>query len=137
MDDIPIPLPAQPVKFMDRFRFYIRSKHLAYRTEKTYCRWVADFICFCGMRRPEEVGGAEVEAYLSHLAVQRHVAVNTQKVALNSLVFLYRNFLNQPFKEIPFIKSGRQKRLPVVFSHAEASQVIAGGLFYGDRHLAA
>lgn len=37
MDDIPVPLPSHPVRFMDRFRAHMRAKHPAYRTEKTYC----------------------------------------------------------------------------------------------------
>lgn len=40
MDDIPIPLPAKPERFMDRFRTFMRAKHLTHRTEKTYCHWV-------------------------------------------------------------------------------------------------
>lgn len=36
MDDIPKPLPSEPRRFMDQFRLFIRSKGLAYRTEKTY-----------------------------------------------------------------------------------------------------
>jgi integron integrase len=125
MDDIPIPLPAQPVKFMDRFRFYIRSKQLAYRTEKIYCRWVVDFIRFHNMKRPEEMGASEVGAYLSHLVVQRHVAVNTQKVALNAIVFMYKHFLGKPFNDLPFVKSGKPRRLPTVFSHLEATRIIS------------
>lgn len=48
MDDIPVPLPATPVRFMDRFRAFIRARHLAYRTEKTYCNGVREFIRFNG-----------------------------------------------------------------------------------------
>lgn len=125
MDDIPFPLPDKPVKFMDQLRFFIRSKQLAYRTEKTYCRWIADFIRFHGMKHPHDLGQDHIEAYLSSLAVQRHVAVNTQKTALNALVFLYQKFLGRKLEQIPFTKSGQPRRLPVVFSHDEASAVIA------------
>lgn len=124
MEDIPVPLPANPVKFMDQLRAFIRSKQLAYRTEKTYCRWIADFIRFHGMKHPKELGQEHVERYLSELAVQRHVAINTQKTALNALVFLYQKFLNQKLEQIPFTKSGKPRRLPVVFSHHEAAGVI-------------
>lgn len=92
MEDIPCPIPDKPVKFMDQLRCFIRSKHLAYRTEKTYCRWVAAYIRFHGMKHPTELNDADVQSYLSYLAVQRHVAINTQKTALNALAFLYGKF---------------------------------------------
>lgn len=126
MDDIPCPIPDKPVKFMDQLRCFIRSKHLAYRTEKTYCRWIAAYIRFHGMKHPTELNDADVQSYLSYLAVQRHVAINTQKTALNALAFLYGKFLQRPFgKDIEFCKSGRPRRLPVVFSGKEAAEVLS------------
>ncbi|SDU16340.1 integron integrase [Halopseudomonas salegens] len=124
MDDIPIPLPAQPARFMDRFRAHMRAKRLAYRTEKTYCLWVLDFIRFHKRRHPETMGAAEVDAWLSYLANQRHVAINTQKTALNAVVYLYRQFLERDLGELQFNKTNKGRRLPVVFSHEEAMQVI-------------
>ena len=67
MDDIPIPLPAQPLRLMDRLRAHMRAKHLAYRTEKTYCSWILDFIRFNNRTHPEAMGAAEVDLWLSHL----------------------------------------------------------------------
>lgn len=124
MDDIPIPLPAQPVRFMDRFKAHMRAKRLAYRTEKTYCLWVLDFIRFHKRRHPEAMGAMEVDAWLSYLANQRHVAINTQKTALNAVVYLYRQFLERDLGELQFNKTNKGRRLPVVFSHEEAMQVI-------------
>jgi hypothetical protein len=71
MDDIPRLLPAHPVRFMDRFRAFIRVRQMAYRTEKTYCIWVRDFISFHNKRHPESMGTPEVDAWLSHLANER------------------------------------------------------------------
>jgi hypothetical protein len=34
------------------------------------------------------MGGAELEAFLTHLAVEEHVAASTQNQALNAVVFL-------------------------------------------------
>lgn len=134
MDDIPVALPDKPVRFMDKLRTFMRAKHLAYRTEKTYCLWIIDFIRFHGKRHPETMGRDEVDAWLSYLAVKRNVAVNTQKTALNAVVFLYKQFLRRELGDIQFAKSGRVQRLPTVFSHAEAMQVI--GLMEGEHRLA-
>ncbi|WP_244506086.1 site-specific integrase [Microbulbifer marinus] len=77
MEDILVPIPARPVRFMDRLRAFMRGWQLAYRTEKTYCGWIRDYIQFHKMRRPEEMGRAEVDEWLGHLASQRNVCINT------------------------------------------------------------
>ncbi|WP_425606625.1 site-specific integrase [Microbulbifer litoralis] len=64
---------------MDRLRAFMRAQHMAYRTEKTYCLWIRDFIRFHQMRRPEELGAPEVEAWLAYLAGHRSVAVNPRR----------------------------------------------------------
>ncbi|WP_193163902.1 integron integrase [Microbulbifer hainanensis] len=124
MEDIPVPIPARPVRFMDRLRAFMRARHMAYRTEKTYCRWILDFIRFHQMRRPEELGPPEIEAWLAYLAGHRSVAINTQKTALNAAVFLYRQFLGIDIGELQFDRASKGRRLPVVFSHGEAMAVI-------------
>jgi integrase len=134
MDDIPTPLPDKPQRFMDQLRVFMRAKQLAYRTEKTYCTWILDFIRFHKRRHPESMGNAEVDAWLSHLAVRRNVAVNTQKTALNAVVFLYKQFLNRELGEIQFAKTARAQHLPTVFSHDEAMHVLS--LMEGDHRLA-
>ncbi|MEC7816936.1 MAG: integron integrase [Pseudomonadota bacterium] len=125
MDDIPVPLPAVPVRFMDRFRAFIRARQLAYRTEKTYCLWVREFIRFHGKRHPQTMGADEVNAWLSHLANNRSVSVNTQKTALNAVVFLYHQFLNKELGKLDFINTTQGRRLPTVFSHSEAMAVLS------------
>lgn len=141
MDDIPIPPPQRPSRFMDRFRAFIRSRYLAYKTEKTYCFWVKDFIRFHGMQHPQELGKAEIDKWLSHLAANRNVSANTQKTALNAIVFLYKQFLDIELGQLQFEKSHRPKRLPVTFSHEEATSVLehlsgpnklAASLMYGS-----
>jgi integron integrase len=124
MDDIPIPLPAKPDRLMDRLRFFMRAKHLAYRTEKTYCTWVLDFIRFHGLKHPEQMGETEIDAWLSHLANNRHVAINTQKTALNAIIFLYKQFFGRNIGNIQFAQANKGRRLPAVFSHTEAKSVL-------------
>ncbi|WP_281383191.1 site-specific integrase [Microbulbifer rhizosphaerae] len=71
---------------MDRLRAFMRARHMAYRTEKSYCGWIREFIRFHDKRHPEMMGAAEVEAWLSLLTNNRSVAINTQKTALNAPV---------------------------------------------------
>ena len=68
---------------------------MAYRTEKTYCTWILDFIRFHKRKHPESMGAEDVDAWLNHLASNRNVAINMQKTALNAVVFLYKQFLKR------------------------------------------
>lgn len=124
MRDIPISLPDQPVRFIDKLRVCIRKKHLAYKTEKTYCYWVCDFIRFHRMQHPKDLQPAHVDAYLSHLTLKRSHSVNTQKTALNALVFMYKQFMGIDLGKLEYTPSAKRRTLPTVFSHREALAVI-------------
>ncbi|MCA9233470.1 MAG: phage integrase N-terminal SAM-like domain-containing protein, partial [Planctomycetales bacterium] len=71
-------------------REQIRTRHMSYRTEKTYLHWMHRFILFHNRRHPREMGAPEVEAFLTHLAVVRKVSASTQNQALQAILFLYR-----------------------------------------------
>ncbi|WGL17733.1 integron integrase [Microbulbifer bruguierae] len=113
----------------------MRSKRLAYRTEDGYCRWICDFIRFHNMQRPEGLTAGHIDQWLSHLVCDRGVSVNTQKTALNAVVFLYRQFLQQDIGELQFRRANKGRKLPVVFTHEEATSVLA--LMAGSMKLAA
>ncbi len=74
----------------------------AYSTEKTYLTWIRRYIYFCDKRHPSDVPIEEISNYLTHLAADRHVSVNTQKVILNSLVYLYQKFLQIEVGDLGF-----------------------------------
>jgi hypothetical protein len=70
-------------RLLDQVREKIRIKHYSIRTEQAYLDWIKRFILFHGKRHPENMGNAEVEQFLTHLAVERNVAASTQNQALN------------------------------------------------------
>jgi integron integrase len=121
--DVPPKLPNNPTRFMDQLRALIRSRNLAYKTEQTYCHWIKRFIRFHGMQHPSTCSAKEVEQFLSHLAVQRNNSVSTQRTALNAIVFLFREFLEQPLGELSFEMARKPQRLPTVFTHDEVRAV--------------
>ncbi|RMG35712.1 MAG: hypothetical protein D6720_06565 [Gammaproteobacteria bacterium] len=75
-------------RLLDRVRERCRVKHYSIRTEQRYVDWIRRFILFHGKRHPSEKGAPEVEAFLTHLAVNRNVAPSTQNQALAALLFL-------------------------------------------------
>jgi hypothetical protein len=67
------PNPATPgpqPKLLDRARSAIRVRHYSRRTEEAYAAWIRRFIFFHRKRHPQEMGTEEINAFLSHLAVE-------------------------------------------------------------------
>ncbi|MGH8397010.1 MAG: site-specific integrase [Gammaproteobacteria bacterium] len=52
------------------------------RTKTTYIQWIKRLILFHNKRNPGEMGGWIITAFLTHLAVSKHVAPSTQNQAL-------------------------------------------------------
>lgn len=71
------------------------------------------------------MGGKEIAAFLTNLAVERKVSASTQNQALNALVFLYKKVLKFPLNNFDFQHARIGKRLPVVLSRDETHRVIS------------
>jgi hypothetical protein len=110
-------------KRLEQLRQALRTKHYSLPTEECYARWAEPYIRSHkgadGFRHANTMGAAEVEPFLTHLAVAKHVWASTQNQALNALVFLYPEVLRQ---ERTGIDAARARRLPVVLSRDEARQ---------------
>jgi integron integrase len=111
---------------MDEVRRVLRLKHYSIRTETAYIGWIVRFIRANGRRHPRELGGREVEAFLSALAVRGKVAASTQNQALSALLFLYREVLRQklPWME-DVVRAKRPARLPSVLTVEETRRLLA------------
>lgn len=109
--------------FMEMVRGEIRLRGYSIRTEKSYLFWIKQFILFHHKRHPTAMGNSEVKQFLTWLAVKRHVAVNTQKVALNALVFLYQKVLKQELGELGFSLATKQRQLPSVLTPTEVAMI--------------
>ena len=119
--------PDPSLRLMDQVRQVLRYHHYAYRTEQTYCDWIARFIRFFDSKKhPKYMGKKEIEAFLSHLAVKEKVAASTQRQALNAIVFLYKRVLDIPVDEkLEPSKAKRHRRPPVVMSQKEVTNVLS------------
>jgi integron integrase len=113
-------------KLLDQVRGKIRVKHYSIRTEQAYVDWIRRFILHFGKRHPRDLGAAEVEQFLTHLAVQSKVAASTQNQAKSALLFLYKEVLAL---ELPWLNNVEQakasKRLPVVLNRDEVQAVLS------------
>lgn len=125
--------PNPQLKLMDQVRETLRYYHYAISTEKTYCMWILRYLYFFKAKRhPKDMGGREVERFLSHLATQGKVAASTQRQALNALVFLYREVLHIPLQDIAPIRSKRKRSPPTVLTEHEVQRILS---FMSGTHL--
>ncbi|MDD5461810.1 MAG: integron integrase [Methylococcales bacterium] len=128
----PSATPPKAPKLLDQVRDKIRLKHYSLRTEQAYTDWIKRFVLFNHKRHPADMGVAEVEAFLTHLAVEGQVAASTQNQAKAALLFLYREVLGI---ELPWLEHVEQakvsRRLPVVLTVSETRQVLdkLGGIY--------
>lgn len=112
-------------KLLDQVRHVLRFRHYSYQTEKTYVHWIKRFIFFHHKRHPREMGKAEVERFLTALAVERHVSAATQNQALNALLFLYRNVLALELGWLnDIVHAKRPQRLPTVLTQHEVRSLL-------------
>ncbi|HSV69879.1 MAG TPA: integron integrase [Methylibium sp.] len=117
--------PAPP-RLLDQLRAAIRLRHYSIRTETAYVDWARRYIRFHGLRHPRDLGAAEVEAFLTDLAVQRGVSAATQGQARSALLFLYKEVLRAELPWLSEVVSARpSRRLPVVLTPAETAALLA------------
>ena len=116
------------MRLLDQVRDVLRVRHYSYRTEKCYVAWIEQFLRYSkgdGPRRhPRELLAGDVERFLTHLAIDRHVSASTQNQALNAVVFLYRAVLQMDLGDFNAVRAIRRQRLPTVLSPAEIAQLL-------------
>ena len=113
-------------RLLDQVRDRLRVKHYSMRPEDAYLHWIRRYIYFHAKKHPRDMGGPQVEAFLSHLATDARVAAPTQNQALSALLFLYREVLQV---DLPWldgvVRAKRPKHLPVVLTENEVRALLA------------
>ena len=130
-----------PSTFIQSLREHMRARNYSKRTEKTYVYWILYFIRFHNRKHPAEMGEPDIVAFLEFLAVKQHVSPSTQKTALNSLVYLYKRFLERDIQIKDFTRAQKPKKLPVVlnkpevkalFTNLQGDSLLCAQLMYGS-----
>ena len=112
-------------RLLDQVRDALRVRHYSLRTEETYLQWIKRFILFHNKRHPMEMGEQEITAFLTYLAVDKHVAPSTQNQALSALLFLYKEVLDQELEWMDdIVRARRTERIPEVLSPDQVRQLI-------------
>lgn len=115
---------------LDKLAAEIKVRHYSRKTLKTYGLWSRQFQKFLNSKSPVELTTADVKDYLTHLAVNCHVAASTQNQAFNSLLFLFRHALKREFGELRDVPRAKKSLyVPMVLSRREIDTIL-GQLSY-------
>ncbi len=108
-----------------RTREALRLRHLSYSTDKTYITWLRSFRGFVNDKKPSQLTSADIQDFLSSLAVERKVSASTQNQALNALIFVYRHVLEKNIgdEELDAVRAVHKRRLPVVLTVKEVRAI--------------
>ena len=113
-------------RLMDRVSAALRTRHYSPATEQAYCLWVRRYVRYHKLTHPDEMGEAEINEFLTHLALDRHVAASTQNQALCALLFLYRHVLGREIGDLgDVVRARKSTHLPVVLSREEVRALFA------------
>ena len=105
----------------------IRVRQYSDRTLRTYRQWIGQFADHAGFKDPAAIDSEDARAFLTHLAVDRHVAASTQNQAFNALLFLFRHILKTDYDlKDKVVRARRTKYIPVVLTRQEIDRIVAG-----------
>jgi integron integrase len=111
------------MNFFDAVRDALRTKHYAYRTEKTYMHWIRHYVRFIKPTYPREAGADGVKRFLTWLAVESKVSAATQNQALAALLFVYKLY-GVELGNLDIVRAKKSVYLPTVLTHDEAMRII-------------
>ncbi len=111
--------------FLAHIHQFMVSRYYAKRTRENYLYWIWRYIVFHGKQHPSKLGPEAVEVFLSYLANDRQSAQATQRIALNAIIFLYREILADPLPDgMRFSRAERPRKLPIVLSEREVALLL-------------
>ncbi len=106
-------------------KYELRLQNKSQQTERSYLYWIKKFSNYTGSLDPLKVDQSDLKSFLTYLAVERSVAVSTQKQSFNAILFLFRYILDKKIDNLESVtKSRAKKRLPIVLSQTEIVSII-------------
>ena len=132
---IPSELNAEHKASLQSLSRSLRENNYATRTETTYFHWVLRFLLSVNDKSVSELGDGDAKVFLSSLVLRRTVSKSTQNVALNALVYYFKQVVDRPLGEFSYVRSTRPPKLPVVLSQSQVTTIL--GMLSGTHLLMA
>jgi integron integrase len=114
------------VNLLQRMKTSLRQEQYSDNVEKAYLYWARAYLLFHDQRHPSELGRADLEAFISHLAMDRYAPATTQSQAMHALMYMYQQVLGmKPSWLERYVKEREQGGLPNVLSTGEVQRVLS------------
>jgi integron integrase len=125
VESFPTPAARRPRRLMDKVKSELRVRHYSIRSEEAYTAWIRRYIQF-HRRHPRDLGGEDLNRFLTYLAEQGKVSASTQNQAKSAILFLYRHVLKMKLEWLDDVVCARKpRRLPTVLSRDEVTAVLS------------
>jgi integron integrase len=133
------------MKLKEQMQRHTKLQGKSPKTFETYWHWCSEFFEFCRDKagtwvHPKECGRKEIESWLTYLANERHVSKNTQNLALQSVLYLYREILEIKIEGVKAMRSTKTvtvrdvldvSELRRLFDHMDGVPLLAAQMMYG------
>ena len=114
------------VNLLQRMKTSLRQEHYSDNVEKAYLYWARAYLLFHNQRHPSELGRADLEAFISHLAMDRYAPASTQNQAMHALMYMYQQVLGmKPSWLERYVKEREKGGMPNVLSSGEVQRVLS------------
>ena len=108
--------------FESQLIFELRRMNYALDTERTYLNWARQFMSFHKM--PKYLSPDMLSAFLTHLSIDKNHSINTQKSALNALVFFLTKVYGLEVKDrLQFASASKGRKIPEVLSPQQVQKI--------------
>lgn len=119
---------------LQRMKDSLRQEQYSDNVEKAYVYWARAYLLYHNQRHPSELGRSDLDAFISHLAMDRYAPASTQNQAIHALMYLYQQALGmKPAWLERYVKEREQGGIPNVLSSSEVQRVL--GQLYGQEWL--
>ena len=119
--------PNEP-DVIQAFRSALRKDGKALKTERSYVGKLKAFMADRGLKCLSDfagIGGDDVEAHLTDLAVDGNVAPSTQNAAFHALLKFFTLVLQRDMGRVQAIRATKGKQIPTVMSTREVQDVLS------------
>lgn len=112
-------------KLLQQIRLACQRRQYSPRTASSYVYWCRQYILFHNKQHPKTLDKQHVETFLNYLVAQRRLSASSQSQALNAIIFMYKQVLEQDFGWLDGLVRAKRKRfLPTVLSVDEVRSIL-------------
>ncbi|SMO82183.1 tyrosine-type recombinase/integrase [Solitalea koreensis] len=109
---------------LDETKRVLLLQQKSLRTQQSYSDWIYRFLIFNKKHSPDEFNEKGISMFLDFLSKERHLSAATCNLALQAILFLYRNVLHQSVENKTTLRMQKQLTLPETLTRNEINLIL-------------